>query len=239
MNTFGASEAVRAIASFDGPNAERDIQRWFRTQAWAKLVPHPFEFDLSFLKPDGVGTYTGKQSALLPHEVFHTLYTYGPELFHHLFVGRPGNLLHWWQETYRTNPEFVDNHPVCKETPADYNVPIGVHGDDTGIFDHDKALCVSWNSVAVQHQTIDNRILFGTLSLTKMVPGLTLHEFYRVFVWSLNALSTGKFPYGDHNGKLFDQNYYPDKAANAGKQLAGGFVGAWSEFRGFPIYCNL
>ena len=126
-----------------------------------------------------------------------------------------------------------------KKNAANKIVPIGMHGDDAHVFEHEKALIMSWNSVAVQHATIDNRILFGVIPMSKVIAGLTLHQFYEVFVWSLTALSRGQFPYEDHKQRKFDEHYYPERAKLAGKPLAGvngqiGYVGGWSEMRGSP-----
>jgi hypothetical protein len=107
-----------------------------------------------------------------------------------------------------------------------------MHGDDAGIFEHEKVLVLSWNSVAVQRSTIDNRMLFGVFPCSKMVPDRSLQMFYKVFVWSLKCLADGLFPHEDHLGVKFGPNYYPHRAALAGKALAGSFIGAWSEFRG-------
>ena len=92
---------------------------------------------------------------------------------------------------------------------------------------------MSWNSVAVQHATIDNRILFGVIPMSKVIPGLTLHQFYEVSVWSLKALGLGVFPSEDHNKRKFDEHYHPERAKLAGKPLAGvngqiGYEGGWS-----------
>ena len=236
-NTFGSSNAVQDIAQFEGVHAERDLHQWERKQPWSQLVPEPFEYDVSYLRSDGVGTYKSKHCALLPHEMFHTLFLNAPEVFHYLFVGGAGNLAAWWGHTQDTDPDFVRDHPGCLETAPEFRVPIGMHGDDAGLFEHEKVLVFSWNSVAVERSTIDNRILFGTLAYSKIIPGLTLYEFYDVFVWSLNALSYGRFPSVDHKGKKFDESYYPWRAAMAGQALAGDFVGLWSEFRGELIQC--
>ncbi len=234
-HTTGASQAVQEISAIDpDSHAERNLINWFGRQPWSSLMPRPFEFEVHYQKKGGIGTYRSKTHVILPHEVFHSIFEASQELFHHLFVGGPGNLESWWRQTEATDPGWVQRHPVCIQTPASLRVPLGMHGDDAGLFEHEKVLVLSWNSVAVGHTTIDNRILFGTLAYSKVLGGVTLNEFYTVFVWSLNALSTGLFPEADHNGRRFDADYYPEKAKLAGNPIAGGFVGAWSEFRGRP-----
>ena len=223
---------METIGTFFGANAERHLLSWFSKQVWASILPTPFEFKASFQRRGGFGIYTNGHLVLLPHEVFGALYQNARELFENLFVGDTGNLERFWSETQRTDPEYVANHPCTGETPPNFRVPVGMHGDDAGIFESEKALILSWNSVAVNHLTIDNRILFGTLLYTSILPGVTLQQFYKVFVWSMNCLSRGFYPYEDHEGKAFGADYYPQRAENAGKAIAGGYVGAWSEFRG-------
>jgi hypothetical protein len=118
---------------------ERNMHRWFQRQVWSKMLPEPFEFDINFKRNSGMGTYTGKTSVLLPHEVFNNIHKNAIEVFHYIFVGVRGNLDYFWEKTVATDPEFVDNHPVCQSTPAHLRVPIGMHGDDAGIFEHEKA----------------------------------------------------------------------------------------------------
>ena len=231
--TTGCSKEVQGMASCAGKNAERNIHTWFERQPWSKLLPTPFEFDINFLKPGGIGTFIGRQTCLLPYEVFDSLYQHAPELFYELFVGKGNNLSHFWRSTQATDPNFFDSHPVLVGADLNRTVPIGMHGDDAGIFQGaEKALVLSWNSVAVAHSTIDNRILFGSILGKKIIPELTLGQFYKVFVWAINVLAIGIFPDSDHNGRKFGPNYFPQRAAKAGQQIAGGFICAWSELRG-------
>ena len=60
-------------------------------------MPEEFGFQIPMVKPGGVGTYFGLQTALLPHEVFSSIYEAGSELFDHIFVGGPGNLERFWE----------------------------------------------------------------------------------------------------------------------------------------------
>ena len=60
----------------------------------------------------------------------------------------------------------------------------------------------------------------------------TLPALYRVFVWSLNALASGRFPTHDHLGREFDESYYPARAKLGGTLLAGGYRGVFAELRG-------
>jgi len=64
-----------------------------------------------------------------------------------------------------------------------------------------------------------------------MVPE-TMRTILKVLAWSFQALSSGVFPASDHTGKLFGKDHHPQRAACAGKTLAGGYIGCWGELRG-------
>ena len=62
--------------------------------------------------------------------------------------------------------------------------------------------------------------------------GKTLPALYRVLVWSLNALASGRFPTHDHLGREFDESYFPTRAKLGGALLAGGYRDVFAEPRG-------
>ena len=102
---------------------------------------------------------------------------------------------YFWSESARRSPSWHDNHPtVLREKDPRKRIPIGTHGDDSGVFQHEKILILSWNSVAVEMDTLNNRILFGVIQHITAIPGVTEHEFYLVLAWSLNCMSKGIFP---------------------------------------------
>jgi hypothetical protein len=80
-------------------------------------MPQLFKFDMVFADKETGDTVPGKHWGLLPHELFHTIYTTAPELFQYLFVGSEENLEYFWRKTMETDPEFCNNHP-CMSTPA-------------------------------------------------------------------------------------------------------------------------
>ena len=71
-------------------------------------------------------------AALLPHEVFATLYDKAPDLFRHLMYGTEENLIKFWAGLERTDAELCRNHPVVQHTQPNRRIPIGIHGDDAG-----------------------------------------------------------------------------------------------------------
>jgi hypothetical protein len=99
-----------------------------------------------------------------------------------------------------------------------------VHGQNS-------VFCFTWGSVVSKKPTLDSRIVFTMIRTSDMIP-CTMHTIMDVLRWSITALQNGIFPACDHRGKPFSAEYEPRRHAQAGKQIAGGYVGLWSEMRG-------
>lgn len=192
-------DLVHELASLGGShesNAERDLHSLLRRKPWRKLMPDLYPFPNYVCRAkESAGAKRCTSYALLPHEVFHSVYTTAPDLFDFLFRGNDANLIDFWRETQQRSTSWYDSHPaVARQPDARKRVPIGTHGDDTGIWQHEKVLIISWNSVAVNTDTFNNKILFCAVQLLSALPGITLNEYYDVLRWSLNCLSSGFFP---------------------------------------------
>ena len=212
---------------------ERAVSRWARRQVWGWMMPEPYQFLMTVKAKGKSGKLSRMRTGvLLPHEMVGTVNEY-PELFEFL-MGSTKELFDFWKGTAETDRAWMDGHPTLNAA-EDINkiIPIGIHGDDAGIFQGDKYLVVSWNSCAAQGRTtLDNRILFACILYNRLVEGVSLNQLYRVLVWSLDALATGRYPHKDHDGKEFSKCHHPDRARMAGEQIADGYCGAFSEMRG-------
>ena len=96
-------------------------------------------------------------------------------------------------------------------------------------------LVLTWGSTAVQLPTLDSRIIFSIFKLSERVkdPGEpTMQMLYKVFTWSLQALSSGYHPWEDHLDRPFSPTYCPDRFDKRGTPLADDFCGAFAECRG-------
>ena len=112
-----------------------------------------------------------------------------------MFTGGDEALCAWWSEATNKGGGWFDNHPVIKNTPDPaMRIPFGMHGDDAGVAGNEQILVSIWNSVAVSRATIDNRLLFTMVKVRDILKPVTLHQIYKVWVWSLNALGGGCFP---------------------------------------------
>ena len=215
-------------------NLERTVNRWARRQVWGRLMPEPYKFDMTVKAKRKTGRLARMStSVLLPHELVGTLSAY-PELFEFL-MGSAKELFDFWKGTAETDREWMDAHPALNPGAEDFEklVPIGIHGDDAGIFQGDKYLVLSWNSCAAQgRKTLDNRMLFACVLYNRLVEGVSLNQLYRILVWSLDALATGKYPEKDHDGIEFSKSHHPKRAQMAGQKIADGYRGAFSEMRG-------
>ena len=184
---------------------ERAVNRWARRQVWGRLMPEPYRFDMTVKAKGKTGRLARMStSVLLPHELVGTLSAY-PELFEFL-MGSAKELFDFWKGTAETDREWMDAHPALNPGAEDFEklVPIGIHGDDAGIFQGEKYLVVSWNSCAAEgRKTLDNRMLIACILYNRLVEGVSLNQLYRVLVWSLDALATGIYPEKDHDGTEF------------------------------------
>ena len=213
-----------------GSNRERDLHRWVHRQPWRRLLPSTYEFSLPHT-PDQLRETERLHAALLPHEVFSTLSMYG-ELFQELLTGPVGELQSFWDATSDT-PWFA-KHPLPELHAAPHLcVPIGIHGDDAGVYNSEQVLVLTWCSVARELLTLDSRIMFAAVLVNHCVPMKTVETLYRVFRWSLNCLASGTFPHTDHDDVPFSRTHHPARFAKAGMPLTNNNMrGVWSELRG-------
>ena len=172
-------------------------------------------------------------AALLPHELFHTLYTHGHEVFMHLLSGGSESaLIEWWNDAKGLSDDWYENHPVIQTNPPERRIPLGFHGDDAGTYNGEKTLAVNWGSIVSVGCTLDTRLPFTMVKVKDLLPGFeTEKSIYEVLTWSLNALQEGKFPTHNERGLPFtEKDGWRWKMA--GKLLANSYVGCWAEMRG-------
>ena len=219
-----------SVAKMNPHNGERDLHRWVAHQMWRQLLPALYTFKLDISVQDEITE--SDHSAILPHEVFHSLYTFAPEIFRKI-MGTPEDLLEFWDTASEVGDDWYRRHPVVGRVEPMLRVPFGFHGDDAGVHGQEQILVITWGSVALKQCTFDSRIVFTMLKVANILePATTMHTVYRVLQWSFKALSDGKFPDADHNGKLFSKAHHPHRFLMAGKDLAGGMCGAFAEMRG-------
>ena len=112
-------------------------------------------------------------------------------------------------------------HPVIRRVGPNMRIPVGIHGDEAGAHGQQQVFTLTWGSVVAELPTLDSRVAFTIVRVSSMSPR-TMHNLLRVLTWSLAALSDGVFPRADHTGRAFSDEYYPKRAAMAGKPLAEG-----------------
>ena len=222
---------VRELANLPtGPHRERDLHRWVKKKPWRSLLPDAYNFPIPYT-PDGIRETLAEHSAFLPHELMASL-SLVPELFEELLIGPPDTLASFWQKTAETR--WYQQHPLPElhRDPA-LCVPIGLHGDDAGVFGAQKMLVLTWGSVARELLTLDGRLLFSVVTYAHVVPGKTIETLYKILVWSLNSMAEGCWPSVDHLGQHFSATHHPRRFSKAGLPLClSGHRGVWSELRG-------
>jgi hypothetical protein len=107
-----------------------------------------------------------------------------------------------WSEAAAINDDWYKNHPYIGTLPANQRIPIGMHGDDAGVSGQNQVFTLTWGSISSRLPTLDSRIIFTMVRTGDMVAGSTMDQLLSVFVWSLRALSEGRFPEADHLGNV-------------------------------------
>jgi hypothetical protein len=224
----GAPIEIQQLAALGGGSKfERNLHRWASRQVFSDLLPAPYEFPIALKRGPR------DHFAILPHELFGSIYATGLDIFHRLFTGGEQNLQEWWDHAAAVDDSWYQQHPAIHRTQNPLlRVPYGIHGDDAGMAGAEAVLAITWGAVAVYGPTLDTRLLFSVVKVNEMIKPDTLHEVYSVLKWSLNALAEGRYPDRDHRGTLFSSTHHPERFLWAKKLIAGGFVGVWSEMRG-------
>ena len=73
-----------SVAMMDPHNGERSLHNWVQHQMWRQLLPALYTFKLDISVRDEISE--GEHSAILLHEVFHSLYTFAPKIFRKLWA---------------------------------------------------------------------------------------------------------------------------------------------------------
>lgn len=166
---------------------------------------------------------------LLPHELFHIIYTHHREQFNlRLLGGSESNLRGFWTEM-RDHPAYA-THPVsARPDHLEKAIPIALHGDGVAISGVGKSWqksvdAYSWTSLMSKGPTADVVFLIYIMNpkLAVKIPGRSfVTEFFQKLVWSLYWLFLGVWPARDSKGAPFPAG--TADAERAGQPLAGGF----------------
>ena len=191
-------------------------------------LPEPYPVDIQYAPPLGMQ----KQDVFLPHEVFSAIYHKYPQTWQKTMVPSQAHLERFWTVT-DGHPTLV-NSPL-KECPSYKTkaVPILLHGDGVPIVGIGKgwykiATVFSWASMLTSSGTKESmKFIWGAFDKLCKKDGEgtagTFSTFFKVLVWSLQSLYSGKWPHRDHNGHLFPSSSWRGKLA--GRDLAAGFTG--------------
>ena len=162
-----------------------------------------FYFNACFKPPHGEQI----QAALLPHELFASLFHHYEPAFFSSVLPDVSRVPEFWQAVQH-HPQ-MESHPI-KSTVSytKYAIPLGIHGDGVPVVGLGKGWCkmalvFSWSSLLAKGNTLSNQFyiwsVFERLCITDG-ENQTLDTFFRILVWSLKYLWLGVWPDEDHNG---------------------------------------
>ena len=178
---------------------------------------------------------------LLPHLLFHFLFTCRNDDFKDMFIGAgAGNPVEsFWEGVLGSNDPRLEGHPM-KARPdwMSFALPLSLHGDAVPCVAVGKSSCqsfdaYSWQGVLAKKMPTMRvkQYLFGLferckLKLTKKtrMGRDTMADIWPVVLWSFWFLYLGIFPTCQPNGEPWEDHHVSEKAL-AGEPLAGGFFG--------------
>lgn len=163
--------------------------------------------------------------ALLPHQLFATMY----ESYHKTFVeqllgGDLANTTKFWT-AMRNHPSMVDHPMFSRKDPFKYAIPISVHGDGVAISGVGKSWsrsvdAYSWAGMLAKGETaISNYLIYVLYS--QLIMKESLERFWKILAWSFYWLFVGRWPRKDPDGKDWPEGSVD--AERAGVHLAGGY----------------
>lgn len=210
-------------------NALRDTMR-LAARRWN--LPSPYLADVPYHNADGLGVRWVKHAFCPPHELISELFEASPAQFQHRMLGGSDRgCAEFWQRS--AGLPWYGMHPCRADIERDpfAVVPLRFYGDDAQHQQGKKALVLTVSSVLARHLPAwESRLLTTVVPLDHAIPGITLGEVYKVWVWSLKALSQGTHPTHDHVGRAWPPGSL--RAARAGKRLAGKFTFALAQILG-------
>lgn len=163
-----------------------------------------------------------------PHELASSIYENFRHEFDERFLGPPGELQRFWASVKPSDPRFKDHEVWTKDGYQHKAFPLRIHGDSVpyGKGSLRNLDCVSVSSPCGTGGALDKLFLAfavpASISVSKG-PFQSTKPLWRRFIWSKDALFSGRHPTVDWNRLPWDDTNDPSgKFRNvAGKPLFG------------------
>ena len=222
---IGVPSALSALADMGtcgqySNNVHRDLMTLVKDDS---LLPEPFYVPLPFKLQDVV------QAIMLPHLVFHCLWTHYRQYWDSIFLpGGVDGLVKFWKHS-ASHPCMAGFKGIKAQWQA-CTLPLYLHGDAVPTLGCGKVWAkllqaYSWSCLLARGTTKERSLYLWGVFEQNLKPGAdgTLHNFFKVLKWSFTALQTGRFPTHDWKGRQYTPG--SQEHALSGKFLAAGFCG--------------
>ena len=176
------------------------------------------------------------QAVMLPHLVFHCLFTKYKDYWNSCFLPDGHASLQRFWSSFSSHPcmeGFQGSRPQWQR----WTLPIGMHGDAVPTLGCGKVWAkliqgYSWTCLLAKGTTKQRSFfLWGVFEqILKHGPGGTLEVFFQILSWSFTALYRGTFPESDWQGNKYAVGSVEEQ--RAGKWLANGYCGALVAIQG-------
>lgn len=202
-------------------NVHRDLMKLVKDDT---QLPEPFFVSLPFKRGSLV------QAIMLPHLVFHCLWTHYRQYWESIFLpGGVDGLVKFWAH-FASHPCMEGFKGIHAKWQA-FTLPLSLHGDAVPTLGCGKVWAkllqaYSWSCLLARGTTKERSFyLWGAFeqSLKHGAEGGTLHTFFSVLKWSFSCLQTGRFPTHDWKGRKYETG--SQEHSLAGQLLAAGFCG--------------
>lgn len=172
--------------------------------------------------------------ALLPHELFATIYARFPQVFtKDILGGSADNPAKFW-EAAKDHPSMIGHPMLRKRDPFSKAVPIALHGDGVAVSGCGRSWSrsvdvYSWASLLSYGETLTTNFMIYMM-YANLITEASMKEFWALLTWSFYWLFVGRWPSRDHNGKEWPAG--SEEASKAGTHLANGYYGVLFVVRG-------
>ena len=201
----GVMNDLRTLAAIGthGAHASKCHSGLMKKAEHLSKLPEPFPFSAHFKGTQNLV----RQTLLLPHELFSSLYHHYKHVWEKSVVPSLSAVRKFWGQ--------VEGHPQLQEYPipadqVERTIPIAIHGDGVPVVGVGKGwgrsvTNFSWYSLLGIGGTGEVMMwiwgMYDKLKIGDLENG-TLADFFQVLRWSLSVLASGVWPHRDHRGQL-------------------------------------
>jgi len=207
-------------------HCDRDLKRLKLSPTDALSVPEPYEFKVNQKKKKDEGIEEVTHYMVLPSDWLGKLHE-NKSVFDKLILGDPGERETFWEH----EAEWPDCHRHHIQDTAQC-VPIGLHGDDAGVYLKEKLLVLQMHSLLANDDNMFQKLLITVMTYSLAIGGVTMNMILNVLKWSLASCYFGIHPPHDHLLQEWEPGTVQHRLGQARAYIANGWCLIWNHIEG-------